>query len=408
VGIIFLVARVWDAINDPLFGIIVDRSHLKGGKYKPWLKLSSYLIPVFTLAMFAIPSGFPIALKTGLAAVLYICWGMSYTVCDIPIFSVVTAITGNTNERNRIISYGRIAFFGGSVVIGIIVPLLYPKIGWFPTVAIVSIAGVAAMLPLGYVAQERHKSENSESPTLKAIIRAVSGNKFLMVLFFASFAGALTNTAVAVTGYFAINNLGGPEMMVFLNILPLGLVVVLAMFTTAMTKKVDKFVLYISSIGINIVFSVIMFFAGYDNIPLFLILYTIRTVGLYYQGIIGSMFYIDCAEYGMYKTGKNATAVTMSLSTFGAKAFMAIAGSLAMFILGIAGFISGSGVVQPPSVISALWIMMSILPAASQVVCFCILLFGYKLKERDVQIMIRINQGEISRAEGESLFSRKY
>jgi sugar (glycoside-pentoside-hexuronide) transporter len=408
VGVIFLVARIWDAINDPLFGILVDRVHLKRGKYKPWLKLSSFLIPVFTIAMFAIPSGMPGGIKLALASTLYICWGMSYTICDIPIFSVVTAMTGNTNERNRIISYGRIAMFGGSIFIGALMPILYPAIGWFPAVTLFSILGFAAMVPLGYLVKERHVQESAQAPTIGLILQTVAKNRYLMTFFIASIIGSLTNTAIVVGGYFAIYNLGGPQMMIYLNILPLLPVIVLAMLTPMLARKVDKFILYLGSIGINIIFSIILFIVGYSRLPIFLALYTIRTIALYYGGVVGSMFYVDCAEYGLYKTGRNAVAVTMSLSTFTTKVLSAVSGALAMFILGSVGFVTGEGAVQPETVTRALWIMLSILPVIGTLFSFFILLMGYKLKEKDVQIMARINNHEISEEEGKSLLSRQY
>jgi sugar (glycoside-pentoside-hexuronide) transporter len=408
VGVIFLIAKIWDAVNDPLFGIVVDRAHLKGGKYKPWLKLSSFFIPIFTIAMFAIPVGIPGGIKIALAAALYICWDMSYTLSDVPIFSVVTAMTGNTNERNRIISYGRIAMFGGSVFIGALIPILYPAIGWFPAVALFSIMGFAAMVPLGYLVKERHIQESAQAPTIGLILQTVAKNRYLMIFFIASIVGSLTNTAIIVGGYFAIYNLGGPQMMIYLNILPLLPVILLAMFTPMLARKVDKFILYLGSIGINIIFSIILFAVGYSRLPIFFALYTIRNATLYYGGVVGSMFYVDCAEYGLYKTGRNAVAITMSLSTFSAKVSGAVPGSLAMFILGIAGFVAGEGAVQPETVTRVLWIMLSILPVNGTLFSFFILLVGYKLKEKDVQIMARINNHEISEEEGKSLLSRQY
>jgi Na+/melibiose symporter-like transporter len=72
VGVIFLVARVWDAVNDPLFGAIVDKSHLKGGKFLPWLKISSVLVPLFMLIIFAMPVSISPGVKVLWASIAYI------------------------------------------------------------------------------------------------------------------------------------------------------------------------------------------------------------------------------------------------------------------------------------------------------------------------------------------------
>ena len=407
VAIIFLAARIWDAVNDPMMGVIVDKANLKGGKYKPWIKLSAFLIPVFTILLFAIPSSFSMTLKITLAAILYICWGMSYTMCDIPIFSVAAAMTGNVNERTRIISYGRSMMFVGSLLISIAVPLAYPKIGWFLTVLIFSLLAFTVMLPIGFVAKERNLS-NSKAPTLKILLRTIVSNKYLMVFFIANIVAGLTNTALTISGYFAIYNLGSTDMMVPLSVIPLIPVIFLALLTSRITKKIDKFTLYLISLGGSILFSIVTYIVGYDNLIVFFSVFALRSIFFYITAIISAMIFLDCAEYGLFKTGENTTASIMSLSTFCAKCLSAVAGSLSMFVLGAAGFVSGGGVTQPSTVLSSLWIMISILPVAGQLVAFVILLLGYKLREKDVQIMAKVNHGELSRDEAKALFSRPY
>lgn len=407
VAIIFLAARIWDAVNDPMMGVIVDKANLKGGKYKPWLKLSAILIPVFTILLFAIPSTFSMTLKITLAAMLYIFWGMSYTMCDIPIFSVAAAMTVNVNERTRIISYGRSMMFVGSLLISVAIPLAYPKIGWFLTVLIFSLIAFAVMLPIGFVAKERNLAK-SKAPTLKVLIQTIISNKYLMVFFIASIIAGLTNTALTISGYFAIYNLGSTDMMVPLAVIPLVPVIILALLTSRITKKIDKFTIYLIALGGSILFSIVTYIAGYENLIVFFSVFALRSIFFYMTAILSAMIFLDCAEYGLFKTGENATASTMSLSTFCAKCLSAVAGSLSMFVLGAAGFVSGADVTQPASVLSSLWIMISIFPAAGQIVAFVILLFGYKLREKDVQIMAKVNHGELSRDEATALFSRPY
>jgi Na+/melibiose symporter-like transporter len=72
VAVILLIARFWDAVNDPMFGVYVDRSRLKGGRFKPWLKLGAIIAPLFTVLIFCVPVGLPLTVKTWLSAVIYI------------------------------------------------------------------------------------------------------------------------------------------------------------------------------------------------------------------------------------------------------------------------------------------------------------------------------------------------
>lgn len=74
----------------------------------------------------------------------------------------------------------------------------------------------------------------------------------------------------------------------------------------------------------------------------------------------------------------------------------------------MSGFVGGAGAAQPPAVIDTLWLLISILPAAGLTVSFIILLFGYKLRDKDVQLMAKVNQKIISREEAELKLSRIY
>lgn len=107
VGIIFTIARIWDAVNDPLFGIIVDKSNPKKGKYKSWTGLAAVALPIIIILMFFVPD-IGMTGKIIYVAVVYILWGMAYTVSDVPAFSLTTAMTKNMNERNSLLSISRL------------------------------------------------------------------------------------------------------------------------------------------------------------------------------------------------------------------------------------------------------------------------------------------------------------
>jgi sugar (glycoside-pentoside-hexuronide) transporter len=406
VGVILLVARIWDAVNDPMFGVIVNKSKLKGGKYKPWLKISPILIFAFTVLLFAVPSGISIGIKTGIAAVFYIGWGMSYTVCDVPYFSVTTAMSSQISERNHIISRAKLFTMIGSAITILLVPLAYPAIGWPVSIAIFSVAALLCMLPLGRVAQERRRGSD-EAPTLKAIISAVAKNKFLLVFCLAFIVGNITNTILIVNGYFAIYCLGGPHMIPVVTLVPMVFAGIFIGFVPLIIKKVDKFNIYLIAMVINVIISIVMYFVGYSSLLVYLVLATIRSVAFSFTSNFITLFIIDCAEYGLYKTGEDITAVTISLQTFTVKALSALAGALTMFILGYVGFVDGAGVVQPPVVLDAIWVLNSIFPAIGTVVAFFILLFGYKLRDRDVQIMAEVNSGKLDREQAETMISGK-
>ena len=126
--LLMLLARVWDAINDPLMGVIVDRRTTKWGKMKPYILFASIPIGVFTILMYLSPN----LSKTELAvysAIVYVLWGMIYTMADVPFWSLPNVMTPNAAERSSTISMGRTFNGVGSAVpevlflaIGLILP----------------------------------------------------------------------------------------------------------------------------------------------------------------------------------------------------------------------------------------------------------------------------------------------
>jgi GPH family glycoside/pentoside/hexuronide:cation symporter/probable glucitol transport protein GutA len=264
------------------------------------------------------------------------------------------------------------------------------------------------MLPLGNVAQERHQVKEDENPSVGGIFKAVFHNKYLMLFLIAFLIGNVTNTVLTVTGYFAINCLGGPEMISIISTVPMLAAGIFVISVPIIIKHIGKFNLFLIMLAIGIAMCVTMFFVGYSNLFIYLALASVRMIALGFCSTFPILYFIDCAEYGRYKTGDNIMPVAVSLQTFSVKALGAISASLGMFILGLAGFVEGADAVQPPQVLKTIWFMVSIMPAFGLVIAFVILLFGYKLRDKDIQIMASVNNGEMTREEAESLFSRKF
>lgn len=107
VAIVALITKVWDAINDPIFGMIMDKVNFKKGKFLPWLQISVIAIPVATILLFTIPTGIPMMAKIIWATLAYMLWDTAYTLCDVPIFGIVTTMTTDQKERISLNSIGR-------------------------------------------------------------------------------------------------------------------------------------------------------------------------------------------------------------------------------------------------------------------------------------------------------------
>ena len=130
-GIILLIARVFDAFNDPLMGVLVAKTKTKWGKFRPWLFIGTLTNAIVLFFMFAAP---PTLSGKGLiayAAVFYILWGVTYTMMDIPYWSMVPAFTQSGKERENMSALGRSCAGVGSAIITIITVLAVAAIGNF-------------------------------------------------------------------------------------------------------------------------------------------------------------------------------------------------------------------------------------------------------------------------------------
>lgn len=129
IGIVFMVARIWDAVNDPIFGVLVDKLHLKNGKFLPFIRFGNFLLPVATVLLFAIPGGLSAGWKLFWAFAAYLLYDVAYTMCDVPSYAMTSVMTDQVQERVSIMS--RATVMGSVMMLAVMIagPQLYPTIG---------------------------------------------------------------------------------------------------------------------------------------------------------------------------------------------------------------------------------------------------------------------------------------
>jgi sugar (glycoside-pentoside-hexuronide) transporter len=408
VGIIMLAVRVFDAVNDPVFGAIVDKSRLKSGKFIPWLRISLIGIPVFSILIFLTPAAMPVGTKIAWVAVTYTFWSMAYTVCDVPIFGIITALTGDGHERTLLISIGRVFGVLGACVAMAVLPVVRQSIGgWFPTALVLAAAAFIFMTPICLIAKERVPPPPSqEAVTAKALFNFVFKNKYLLIFYGGMILAYGGNIGSSLGMYLARYNLHGEQYMGLLNLLTFLPSAVLGALIPFITKKADKFKVLFICVLVTPVLNIIAYFAGYDNITLFMVLTFIK--GIPFGGIFMFMFMFtpDFAEYGRYKTGISAVGVAFSIQTFTAKLVGAITGALASVALAAIGFVEGEGAVQAAGFEGKLWVLYYIIPAIALLLSIPVFM-AYKPRDKHIAIMARCNRGEISREEAEELIGVK-
>ena len=421
IAVVTLIVKIWDAVNDPLFGIIFDKIKFKNGqKCLPWLRLSVGLIPITTVLLFIIPSGMAQSGKLIWFMIAYLLWDSSYTVCDVPIYSMVTTMTDNINERNTLMSLGRLFSGAGMGLSGMLCTLLVSeKVGlsFSPTVILLSVLGLLFMIPLCFVGKERnyHGELEDEAFSIKRMLMYLVRNKYLLIYYlgylFAN--GLMTGNALSLfVSYYLF---GSANFNIILGILSTVPSIVVALLIPVVSQKFDKFKLFFICNTVAAVLGLVMYFIGWKNKLLFIVLMIIRCLFTSVTGTLGFMFTPDCAEYGQYKTGVDAKGITFSIQTFTTKIAAAVASSLGLAILGFFDWtkieaesfadIEKLNIVQSATALNGLWVTYILVPSIGLVITSFIYLF-YRLRDKDVQIMAKYNAGEITREEAENLLPK--
>lgn len=408
---IALVVKVWDAVNDPIFGGLMDKVKFKKGKFVPWLRISLVGIPISTVLLFAIPSGIAPGFKIAWAVVAYMLWDTSYTLCDVPIFGLVTTITDKQDERTSLNAIGRVCAMIAALAVMIVIPTFRAALGgWTATVIMLAVVGAITMLPICLVARERvteTKEEVQQDIGLKDMFRYLKMNKFLLIYYLAFMVNGALNVGSVWGLYisrFCLKNEAIQSVTSIFSFIP---IIVLGMFVPAICRKADKFKVYYIATAVSLALNVVRYFVGYSNVASYIVMSFIVCIPAGFTSVLMYMFTPDCAEYGHYKSGISMPGITFATQTFFAKLQSAAVTALGSLTLAGIGFIAGESAVQAEGFAEKLWLTSCVLPVIGIALTLVILHF-YKLNDHDVQLMAKCNAGEISRQEAEAQMKHKY
>jgi Na+/melibiose symporter-like transporter len=249
------------------------------------------------------------------------------------------------------------------------------------------------------------------------MFRYLGKNKYLLTYYGGYIATDALKTSAAVTLFLSFYMFQSELFGVVINLLGMVPGVIAAMMMPMLLKRFDKFKTLLFCHIINIVLGFVIYFMGYESRSMFMLMTCIRAIPMCIVGVLAFMFTPDCAEYGEFKSGISAKGITFAIQTFSVKITGAISSSLAMILLGLFGWISveaenftelaALGVQQSETALKGLWIVYALVPVIGMVISTFFYL-GYKLNDKDVQIMAKCNSGEITRQEAEAQLSRKY
>lgn len=397
---IILAARIFDALNDPVMGMIVDNTHTKYGKFKPWIALGGLLAGVLTVLLFT-DFGLTGAGYVGLFAVLYLLWGISFTANDISYWSMMPSLSLKQEEREVIGSVARIfANVGLFVVVAGIVPITQllgealgsPERGYTAfAVIVVVIMWLGLCVTLFGVREPRLVEKEQERTTFGQMVKIIFGNDQLLY--------TAISMALFMIGYCTTTSFGlyyfkyayGDEGMysVFAVILGVSQIAALAVFPKV-AKHFERRKLYAASTCLVLVGYVIFFFAPTDTMLFIGIAGLLLFVGQAFIQIMMLMFLADTVEYGYWRTGRRNESVTFALQPFINK----MGGAVASGIVGVTVILSGmkeanSSTDMTASGLLMLKIAMMALPLLCIVAGFLVYLRKYKIDKTLYDQMIR-------------------
>ncbi len=412
-GAVMLAVKIWDAINDAIFGCIFDKAKFKSKqKFLPWLKISLPVIPLATALLYMIPSGAGEMVKLIWFAIFYLIWDTVYTLCDVPIHGMVTVMTDNLDERTSIISYKSIWSGAGSAIATVIPTIITGQaigLSFGVAAAIVSVVALATMIPVCINGKERFTNvDDEEQFTVRKMLKYLFSNKYLLIYYTGYFFQSGFNVMISMNllaSYYLFHNESFSLLVGALAVAPM---LVAALLVPKMVEKYGKRKIFLISNWAAVIFGTISWLCGYHNVVLFIILTVLRAIPLGIQGIMIFMFTPDCAEYGKFKTGIDAKGITFAIQTFVTKIASALSAALGMFLLGFFGWkevnaesfqdLAAQNVQQSEFTLDGLWFIFIMIPTIGLILAGIFWQF-YKLKDEDVKLMIDCNNGKITREE---------
>lgn len=326
------LARIWDGINDPMMGTIVDNTKTKRGKYRPWIIIGAVCNAAVLFLLFTSfgMSGTKLYIYIG---VMYILWGMTNTMADIPYWSMVPSFTSDPRDRNMVSTVARTFSGLGQGIITVATPIILPMLSTGMTTdkgysasGFSRWAGICACLLVLFSAicvlttKEKHVVYNNNSKfSLKKIFKVIAGNDQLVVfMIFAMLSNAGWYLTSGTAVYYFSDVLGEPKAQsLFQTIGAVGSVLGLLVIPI-LSKWLSKKKIYQISLIATIVGYILMYIFGpVLKITIALdIAYIISSTGIASMFVAQTVFLADIVDYGEYKTGERNESITFSMKGF--------------------------------------------------------------------------------------------
>ncbi len=328
------IARIWDGINDPMMGTIVDNTKTKHGKYRPWILIGAICNAIVLFLLFTSfgMEGMPLYIYI---AVMYILWGMTNTMADIPYWSMVPSFTSEEKERNLVATIAR-AFSGiGQGIISIFTPIICPLLsseittnekgytasGFSRWAGICGIALVVFALICVLTTKETNVVYGEKKKfSLMQIFKVIKSNDQLVIfMIFAMLSNAGWYLTSGTAVYYFTDSLGdATAQSLFQTIGTVGSVLGLVVIPV-LSKWFSKRTIYTISLCTTIAGYGLMLLTGpILKLPTVImdLCYILASVGISSMFVSQTIFLADIVDYGEYKNNERNESITFSMKGF--------------------------------------------------------------------------------------------
>ncbi len=404
-GNIILAGRIFDALNDPLMGLIVDRTKSKWGKMRPYLLFTPIPIAVSTILLFFTPSFESMAAKVAYAAVTYILWGICFTIQDIPFWGLSSVITPIESERTSFISTARLGSTAGGILPTVLIPIFIAenlfglKHGFFYSAIIFAVLGAALSSLAFFNTTERVKEVKEEKVPLKTTVKALLHNRLLIVVVLSTVLGSTTVMANVSASYvydYLVVDSGIIPKSILLTAMTvaIGVGMVPAMVVLPfLRKKFSLKAIYIGASVFGIISHLALWFAGYSNIYVLLICFVFMGIPLGIYNVITYALIADSADYARWKFHVHIEGVCFAFQTFLSKVTAGIATYATSIVLKVSEFnppVNDVIQTQSETTRNGLFFMITLLPAIGFTLAIIPMIFNNYTGKRKEEIQAEL------------------
>lgn len=348
IGAVLMIARVFDAINDPFMGIVVAKTKTKWGRYRPWIFSGTVLNAVTIYALFATPKMGDGSMRIWLT-VFYLLWGITYTLMDIPFWSMIPAVTSPGHEREQLSSLARSCAGIGSAIPTVLTMVIVPILSGSSVIAHYRIGFKwwALIIAIFFVISEticvlnvpEKKIEDVSTSGIREMFQSLFANDQAMtVVFTVIFVYTALNIVGNLALYFFTFDVGNEgAYSVFVAVCFAAQVLAMSLIPV-IRSKLDKLQLFNYAILVQIIGFVLLLLLSMTHLYKTTSWFVLCVPGvLVYAGfgilnVLLTVFLSDSVDYGEAKNGKREESVIFSMQTFTVK----LGAGLAVLIAGVA------------------------------------------------------------------------